>query len=252
MADQADSCFAFDFVDWPIRSDLIEAYRNYWSRLASPGSWWTGAERVAIAQETRNARTCDLCARRKSALSPYAVTGEHDHGGGLPDRAVDAVHRIITDQSRITRSWIEGNDAEGLSKPAYVELVGVAVAVLSIDEFHYALGVPLEPLPDPRPGGITRYVPAHLSEDIGFVPTVPPDGAVGNEADLWPKGRTANVVRALTLVPDALRDWKALSDAQYLSFEEMGTSILHEDRSLDRTQIELVAARVSSINECFY
>ena len=252
MSDHTAGWFTFEAADFPVRSDLVEAYRRYWSRLGMPGTWWTGAERVAIARESRNARDCRLCASRKAALSPYGVSGEHDHDGGLPDRAVDAVHRIVTDQSRITRAWIEDNDAAGLSKAAYVELVGVTVAVISIDEFHRALGLPLEPLPEPQPGTISRYVPRHLSEDIGFVPTVPPDGAVGNEADLWPNGRTANVVRALTLVPDALRDWKSLSDAQYLSFEEMGTSVLREDRALDRTQIELVAARVSSINECFY
>lgn len=252
MSDRYADWFTFEAVDFPIRPDLIQAYRRYWSRLGRPGSWWTGAERVAIARETRNARRCRLCASRKTALSPYAVSGQHDHDEGLPERAVDAVHRVVTDQSRITRSWIEDNDAAGLSKAAYVELVGITVAVLSIDEFHRALGLPLESLPAPQPGAISRYVPEHLSEDIGFVPTVPPDGAVGNEADLWPNGRTANVVRALTLVPDALRDWKSLSDAQYLSFEEMGTSVLREDRALDRTQVELVAARVSSVNECFY
>lgn len=252
MSGHASSHFCYDGVELPIRPDLVEAHRHYWARLAEPGAWWSGAERVAIARETRNAWGCAFCSTLKGALSPYTVAGEHDHDGGLPERAVDAVHRIVTDQSRITRSWVEGNAAAGLSKGAYVELVGVTVAVLSIDEFHRALGMPLEPLPEPQPGEISRYRPAHLSEDIGFVPTVPPDGAVGNEADLWPKGRTANVVRALTLVPDALRDWKALSDAQYLSFEEMGNFGPSEARALDRTQIELVAARVSSINECFY
>jgi len=252
MLERADTHFAYEGAGFPIRHDLVEAHRNFWSRLAAPGAWWSGAERVAIARETRNARACAFCSTRKDALSPYTVSGEHDHDGGLPERAVDAVHRIVTDQSRITRKWVEGNDAAGLSKAAYVELIGVAVAVFSIDEFHRALGLPLEPLPVPQGGAISRYRPAHLSEDIGFVPTVPPDGAVGDESDLWPNGRTANVVRALTLVPDALRDWKALSDAQYLSFEEMGDFGPSETRALDRTQIELVAARVSSINECFY
>lgn len=252
MYEDAASHFTYEDTWLPIRPDLAEAHRRYWARLAAPGAWWTGAERVAIARETRNAWTCTLCESRKAALSPCTVSGEHDHDGGLPERAVDAVHRIITDQSRITRRWVEDNDAAGLTKAAYVELVGVTVAVLSIDEFHRALALPLEPLPEPLPGAISRYRPAHLSDDVGFVPTVPPDGAVGKEADLWPNGRAANVVRALTLVPDALRDWKALSNAQYLPFEEIGNFGPSDARALDRTQIELVAARVSSINECFY
>ncbi len=246
------SAFNYSDAPVPIRTDLPTAHQRFWRRLARPGAWWTGAERVAIARETRHAVDCALCRQRREALSPYGVAGVHDHGSGLPERAIDAVHRVITDQARIGRTWVEDNAAAGLSKAAYVELVGVAVAVFSIDEFHRALGMDLEPLPEPQPGAISRYRPARLSEDIGFVPTVPPDGAVGDESDLWPAGRTANVVRALTLVPDALRDWRDLGNAQYLSFKEMGNFGPSERRALDRTQIELIAARVSSINECFY
>lgn len=57
----------------PVRADLLEAHRQVWDKLAEPGTWWTGAERVAIAAETRNARQCKLCQERKAALSPTAV-----------------------------------------------------------------------------------------------------------------------------------------------------------------------------------
>ena len=180
------------------------------------------------------------------------MDGEHLSDGRLPAVAVDAVHRVVTDQSRITRRYVDENVESGLSKAQYVELVGIVVATFSIDEFHRALGLDLERLPDPQAGEISRYTPANLSEDIGFVPTVPPDGAVGEEADLWPGGRSANVVRALTLVPDALRDWRALGGAQYLSFAGMQNFVQDESRSINRMQAELIAARVSSINECFY
>lgn len=244
----------FEYADapYPVRPDISAAYRTYWEALARPGSWWTGAERVAIARETRNALTCEYCAARKAALSPYGFAGAHDHDGGLPDRAVDAVHRIVTDQTRITGAWVEDNAAHGLSKEAYVELVGVVVAVFSIDEFQRALGLPVEALPEPVPGEPTRYRPAHLAEDIGFVPTVPPEGAVDGEADLWPSGRSANVIRALTLVPDAFRAWRALAAAQYLSIEGMSNFVKNAARTIDRKQMELVAGRVSAINECFY
>lgn len=244
--------FEYSSSPFPIRADIPAAHRHFWSRLARPGSWWNGQERVAIAQESRNAVSCPFCRSRKAALSPNAVAGEHQSSGGLPDAAVDAVHRVITDQSRITRSYIVANVDAGLSKEAYVELVGIVVAIFSIDEFHRALGLELEALPTPEPGEIKRYRPQELSEDIGFVPTVPRDGNIGNEADLWPAGRAANVVRALTLVPDALRDWRALASAQYLSFQRMGNFVKDEDRALDRKQMELIAGRVSSINECFY
>ena len=81
---------------------------------------------------------------------------------------------------------------------------------------------------------------------------LPANGAKGAESDLWHKDQTANVLRALTLVPNALRDWKALSTAQYLSIEGMGNFIGQKDRAINRMQMELIAGRVSSYNECFY
>ena len=81
---------------------------------------------------------------------------------------------------------------------------------------------------------------------------IPADGNVGHEADLWPAGLNANVLRALSLVPDAVRDWMRVGEAQYLSMEGMKIFSGDTGRSIDRMQIELVAARVSSINECFY
>jgi hypothetical protein len=115
--------FAYANSEVPVRADITAAHRAFWQRLARPGAWWTGAERVAIAQETRNAVDCALCRERKAALSPYAVDGRHDSTTGLPTRDVDAVHRVITDAGRITQSWVEENDRNGLSKAAYVELV---------------------------------------------------------------------------------------------------------------------------------
>lgn len=245
------NAFAYADSPVPIRPDIPDAHRTYWERLASPGNWWTGAERVAIAQESRNALDCAFCRKRRDALSPYTFDGQHTHAGVLSNVAVDAVHRVVTDQSRITRAWIDDIEAQGLARPAYVELVGVVAAVVSIDEFHRALGVALEPLPEPRPGEISRYLPEHLAEDIGFVPTIPTNGAVGPEADLW-AGRTANVLRALSLVPDAVRAWRDLGNAQYLSFAEMQKFDQNEGRSINRMQIELIAGRVSSVNDCFY
>ena len=38
-----------------VRADLGETHSRYWHRLARAGSWWSGAERIAIANETRQA-----------------------------------------------------------------------------------------------------------------------------------------------------------------------------------------------------
>jgi hypothetical protein len=58
------------------------------------------------------------------------------------------------------------------------------------------------------------------------------------------------VLRALSLVPSEVLAWSKVSDAQYLSAPEMRE--FGKIRELDRSQIELVAGRVSALNECFY
>jgi len=244
--------YSYGDCPYPIRQGLSDAYKAYWQSLAEPGNWFTGAERVAIAAEVRNALVCPFCETRKSALSPYALEGEHLKGDVLKDEFVDAVHRIITDQARITQSYIDSNTAIGFSEEQYVELVSVAVTVFSIDEFNRALGLPVESLPEPIAGEPNHYRPAITERQTAFVSMIPPDGAVGKDADLWQKGKTANVLRALSLVPEGVRGWMKVADQQYLSMEGMMNFTGPNGRAINRMQIELIAGRVSSINECFY
>ena len=218
LAFRSMSAFAFDNSPYPIRADLVAAYRGFWEKLAKAGTWWTGAERVAIAAEVRQATQCAYCAERKAALSPYNFPGEHSSAEGTPldATAIDAVHRIVTDQTRITKSWIDDNAANRLPQGKYVELIGVVVCLFSIDEFCRALGLPLEPLPSPLPGEPSRYVPHGLENETAMVAMIR-DGQGGpEEGDLWPAGGSANVVRALSQVPDAVREWSAIGDVQYL------------------------------------
>ena len=208
---------------------------------------------MAIAQEVRNATGCEFCQARKQALSPYHFEGEHRHSNALPERAVDAVHRVITDQNRITRAWIEDNHSHGLTYEHFVELLGITVIVFSIDEFNRGLGVPLAPLPHPQPGEPDHYRPADLEQDTGYVPMIRNAGQHGErEAGLWPPGAGFNVVRALSLVPEAVRAWFGVAAAQYLAVADMRQFTGDLGRSIDRMQMEIVAGRVSSYNECFY
>ena len=237
-------------ASFPVRGDLSEAHARAWRRLSEPGTHWSGAERVAIAAELRHARGCRVCAERKAALSPFSITAPHDSLGALEPAAVDVIHRVATDPRRLTRAWFERILASGLTDGQYVELIGVIVTVLSIDVFCRGVEVRLHPLPEPREGEASGYRPPAARLDVAWVPMVPSRGAVGAEADLWTPGRTANVVRALSLVPDEVRTLKDLGGAHYMPFEKM--SDLRAGRSLDRRQIELVAGRVSALRECFY
>jgi len=57
----------------------------------------------------------------------------------------------------------------------------------------------------------------------------------------------------MSLVPDAVRWLKELSAAQYLSMDgaEM-FDFVNGKGPLSRAQTELIAGRVSAVNECFY
>lgn len=240
------TAFRYDGVTDPIRSDLANAYRRAWDHIAAPGTWLSGAERVAVADETRRARDCGLCRERKQALSPFAVDGEHDHGGELPDTIVDEVHRITTDAARLSESWHQSLLAQGLAVDAYVEALGVAVDTICIDRFHDALGLPLEPLPAPMGGEPSRERPDDVSEGEAWVPMRP---ARKVAADIG-MPQAPFVIRALSLVPAEVHAWQDLSAVQYLGLDDMTS--FEQVRSIDRSQIELVAGRVSALNECFY
>jgi hypothetical protein len=232
----------------PIRSDLPDAYRAAWQRIASAGTWLTGIERVAVADETRRARTCAVCRARKEALSPHAIEGHHDHAGILSEPLVDEIHRVTTDAARLTESWFQSLLADGLEVEAYVEALGVAVQIISIDAFHHAMGLPLEPLPTPLSGDPTRIRPHDLVENEAWVPI---REAAGVAKDLGlPAGQAPFVIRALSLVPDEVLAWREIGDVQYLSADSMMS--FDQVRALSRSQIELVAGRVSALNECFY
>ena len=242
-----------------VREDLVAAQQRYWRRLARPGTSWTGAERVAIARETRHAAGCAYCRRLKAALSPYTLAGEHgahpDTAGRLPPAAVDAVHRIVNDATRLTNAWYERTAlAEGMSDSRYVELVGTVVSVVSIDRFCRAIGVPLHDLPAPEPGAPSGYRPAAAANDGGgWAPMVPFDNSGTPEADLWTARRTGNVIRALSLAPDEVRTLNDLGGAHYIEHHLVRDPSAQKAGSrLSRVQIELVAGRVSVLNDCFY
>ena len=238
--------------EYPIRPDFEEAHNRFWKSLARPGAWWTGAERTAIAREARAAPGCGRCRAAKAALSPAGITGNHDRVSDLTEPAVEAVHRIVTDAARLTRSWYRRRLDSGLTDGHYVELVGIVVALASVDAFCRAMGLPPRPLPEPVAGEPSRYRPVRLATDEGWVPMVPSKNAGTPEEDLWPSGGGGNVIRAMSLVPDAVRTLNDLSSAHYLPNRNVRRSGVDRGGALTRSQMELIAGRVSALNQCYY
>jgi hypothetical protein len=223
---------------FPVRADLADAHRRILGALVRPGRWLDGRTRVALAAEARAARDCALCTARKAALSPVALQGRHDGVSDLPAHQVELAHRLATDPGRLSRAFYEQARAGGLEDGEYVEAVGVVARAVALDAFCRALGLPPHPLPAPEPGAPARVRPAGLGEHGAWVPTLPPDYGP------W-------VGRALSLEPEGVAAMKALLAAQYVPFERV-PDVEFSERTLSRAQMELLAGRVSALNECFY
>src|SRR5262245_39957838 len=243
----------------PVRDDIVKAHEVAWDRVARPGTWFDGPTRVAIAAETRQAPQCALCARRKAALSPYGIEGAHDSLGSLPARVIEQIHRIVTDPGRLTRKWFDTVIAAGTPDTEYVEIVGVVVTVVSIDTFCRALGIVAHPLPAPLAGGPLRRRPrAPHQRGAAWVPMIHRKDLEGELetpeerrlANYW-RGGLANIHRALSLVPEEAYAWFQLVDTQYLPGRWM-RDFANEYRAITHAQIELIAGRVSVLNQCFY
>jgi hypothetical protein len=235
-----------------IRDDLAAAHARAWERIARPGTWWDGAARVAIATETRQAPRCALCRRRKEALSPLPIEGDHDSLGQLPDLAVEVVHRVRTDPGRLGIGWYRSVIARGLSEEQYVEIVSVVAHVVAIDTMARGLGLDPLLLPDPEPGAPTRRRPAGARPGEAWVAWLEPDDATDAEAGIYPSDRPpANIMKAMSLVPVEVRSFFDLVSHQYLPGEVM-RDFAHEYRAISHAQIELLAARVSALNRCLY
>lgn len=237
------------YTQYAIREDIINAHYEVWENIAKPGTWFTGAQRVAMAKATRSAFSCQLCAKRKQDVSPYYTDGTHDGDSILDPVWVDAIHRIVSDPARISKRIYDEFIATGATDAQYVELLSVLLFTASIDMFHRAVGIDPLPFPDPYSGEPSQELPETIT--IGAWVPVQSIRSTFIRETYADSGPVTNVIRALSLIPDAIRDQVTLVHAQYLPMKLVATTAAG-NRSISRPQIELIASRVSALNECFY
>ncbi|MEM7275165.1 MAG: hypothetical protein AAF547_18935 [Actinomycetota bacterium] len=210
-----------------VTDEIADAIGQACAELAKPGTWWTGAERVAIA-----ARARALFAER---ASPPWLRTLPDPPALLGPEIVDIVDRITLDAGSIDRAWATGA-IQSVGEGRYVELVGLVATTVMLDVHAEGVGVAPLPLPDPIHGEPARTLPDGL-------------GHIGAHVRMIHPSPFANVARALSLVPDTNRLFRLVMMPNYSAngFEE-----LRWDTPLSRPQVELVASRVAAMNECFY
>ena len=135
-----------------IPADFAALHDREWDRLSSPGTWFTGAERVAIA----------AAARGEAASSP----------------AERAAQMVSTAPETITRDWFDTLLADGLSVEQYVEVLGIVARLRALDTTRFGLGHFPRPLPEPRDGDPTPVTTEAVIDGRGYqrsaLPSRPP------------------------------------------------------------------------------
>ena len=153
----------------------------------------------------------------------------------LPEPAIEAAVLLGQRPSGVTQELVLDWEERGLDMFRYVELIGIVSQVTAVDTFHRAIGLTLEPLPHPVPGEPTRQ---HSESQVRVTKAwVPMEGP-------------PTIPTSLSAVPAEMAALEALHGPAYLAYEQMQDPAY--TRGLTRAQMELVAARTSAINECFY
>lgn len=201
----------------PLLDDFDALVARQWKALAAPGTWFTGQEQIAIANEARNARA------------------GHLPTGDLPAAMTNASRRIAIEAWTIRPPDIAAWAETGLRAEAYVEIASIVARLAAIDTAAFGLGLDDPVLPQPVAGTPSQTVITDAAIDQGWVPTV----------------GTAHPLTALTAVPGGVDLQFDIHNTLYLSLEEMGDPLI-ERNGATRAQIELAAARTSYLNECFF
>jgi hypothetical protein len=204
------------------------------SELAAAGDWWDGASRRAIMEEARAARRCVHCLEHPSPSE--STSGRHAGTQLLPAAAVEVIHRVVNASSRLTRPWAEVQIGD-LGDGPYAEVVGVTATVVATDVYSRSIGDPPHELPPSVDG------PPSAERPNGV-------GDVGAWIAMSEEKLMANVTRALSLVPRTNATWRSLVNDSYSRGPQMLE--LTWERALSRPQVELIAAQVSKLQECFY
>lgn len=231
---------------YPVRADLDAVHQSQFSKLGTPGTWGTGAQRLAVVAEARRAGI-------EAGLLEAPAEGGATSDVELPEVACRVIGRLAVSPKDVDEEFYNDAINDGLSAEEYVEMVGLVSRSIDMDIFARGIGVPLRPLPAPEAGSPSRERPAEAIPEQAWPPTVPnpPEGGAFAEA-LYDGHPKPYIVRGLSLVPQEMRLHLELEQAQYLPLNKILEPQYQHHDGFTRSQVEIVAGRVSALNECFY
>lgn len=236
----ADSSF-------PVRDDLERVHAAHLASMAAPGTWGSGAQRLAVAVATRKAGIA--AGLLESTEAPDPATGVV-----LPKAVLRVIERLAVSPALYEQSDCEEAIEAGLSDAEYAELVGLIARMCDLDVFARGLGVPLRLLPtEPARGSPSRQRPCTAVIEQAWIPTVPNPPAGGDDARALYNGEPRPyIIRSLSLVPDEFHAHREIEGVQYMPFDRVFDYEFRQHEGLTRPQCEIVAGRISVRNECFY
>ncbi len=205
--------FRFSDSDVGVRTDIGAAFAGVWSGLAAPGPTLSGEQRIHLAGVARDGT-------QRSAIVPEV----------LQDFANQLMERPAVVGAREVRTV-----ADAVGDATTVETVAVVSILSAVDGFHDALGIDRESLPIPGPGEPTGEIRHDLKRRRTHLP--------------MPAGP---IPVALDMVPSDARLYLSLQGPLYMTDEEMSSDVFARDPGLNRAQMELISARLSFLNQCFY
>jgi len=238
-----------------VREELESALRHAWAQIGQAGTWWNAEQRVAIASEVRAANV--QWHPTGDDETHHTPTVALEAARALPQPAMEAIHEIRNNASRIGPSWYRRLVSAGLSEGQYVEIVSLVAIVTAIDTFCAGVGQEAWPLPTPTSGFPSYHWPPNAKQAVTWLSTLAPDQVSSSDPDLYrdrlgPRQRSgANIHLALSAVPQSMIDWWDLFEVMYLNSAQM-REFAKEFRSISHAQIELLAARTSALNKCAY
>jgi hypothetical protein len=234
-------------TDLSIRPALETAHAATIESFSQPGRWWNGPQRAAIVAEARDAR---VEAGLQEPIDGEPVSAE------LPEAARRVARQVAVTTNHLARDFCEQALDDGLSDTEYCETVGIVSRLANVDIFARGIGLPARALQAPSGGEPTRQRPETARAEGAWIDSVPGGRRGKQEAvDIYGTDTVEGapfIYRALSLVPEEARGLVSLGRAQYVeiaNFMDLGFTY---EPGISRAQVELLAARVSAINECFY
>ena len=235
----SDSSFA-------IRSDLAAVHGATMESFCAPGTWFNAKERREIVALSRRAR----------AERGFEILGYVDEVKNidLPSGALKLIDMVSCESEKIDKNFYLELVSNGLLAEQYVEIVGLVTRAISVDTFCRSLGLSMCLLADARDGVPSRELPDTATIDHAWVPIIPA-GSKGGAPATALYGETdfvANIFSALSLVPGEASGVMQLGQTQYVGMNDFQNFKFFRDENFSRAQLELVAARISALNNCFY